>query len=273
MTTVQAVILGIIQGLTEFLPISSSGHLVLFSRLFNIQESSLVFEVIVHVGTLLAVLVVFKNEVWVLVKSFFKFLANPKDAKRLATDDPGFRLLLALVLGTVPAVAVALILKEQLQLLFGSSVFVGLMLIVTGTILYLTERRHVGNKGLEKVSTKDALLIGCGQALAILPGLSRSGTTIAVGLLRGLDRESAARFSFLLAIPAILGALVVSFGDLFAGNVTISSNALVAGLIAAALTGYVAIRVLLDLVRKGKLIWFSYYTWTVGALVVILHLV
>lgn len=272
MTTVQAVILGIIQGLTEFLPISSSGHLVLFSRLFNIQESSLVFEVIVHVGTLLAVLVVFKNEVWVLVKSFFKFLANPKDAKRLATDDPGFRLLLALVLGTVPAVAVALILKEQLQLLFGSSVFVGLMLIVTGTILYLTER-HVGNKGLEKVSTKDALLIGCGQALAILPGLSRSGTTIAVGLLRGLDRESAARFSFLLAIPAILGALVVSFGDLFAGNVTISSNALVAGLIAAALTGYVAIRVLLDLVRKGKLIWFSYYTWTVGALVVILHLV
>lgn len=273
MTTVQAVILGVIQGLTEFLPISSSGHLVLFSRLFNVQESSLIFEVMAHVGTLLAVLVVFRVEVLTLLVSFLKLLLNPKQAKVLVQEDPGCRLLAALVVGTIPAVIAALVLKEQIEQLFSSSLFVGLMLIVTGVILYATERSKGAAKGMVKVSLKDAFLIGCGQALAIVPGLSRSGTTIAAGLFRGLDKESAARFSFLLSIPAILGALVVSLGDLLAGTAMIQTGAIAAGFAAAAVTGYFAIHVLLDLVKKGRLVWFSYYTWAAGALVVILHLV
>ena len=273
MTTIQAIILGIIQGLTEFLPVSSSGHLVLFSRLFKVQEPSLIFEVMVHVGTLLAVLVVFRSEVLLLFRSFLALLQNPKDAKQQMEQDPGSRLLLALVLGTIPAVLAALLFKDQIEGLFSSSLFVGFMLLATGTILYLTERLSGAKQRLETMTLKDAVLIGLGQAVAMVPGISRSGTTIAAGLVRGLDRESAARFSFLLAIPAILGALVLSIGDLFSGAAQIGWGVMGAGFVAAALTGYVAIHFLLDLVKKGKLVWFSYYTWAIGALVILLHVV
>lgn len=273
MTTIQAIILGVIQGLTEFLPVSSSGHLVLFSQLFGVQESSMVFEVMVHVGTLLAVLVVFRSEVWLLINSFFTLLRDPRNAKRHMEEEPGCRLLVALVIGTVPAVLAALLLKEQIEGLFSSSLLVGFMLLVTGVILYVTDRHTGAEKELGAISPRDAVLIGLGQAVAMLPGISRSGTTIAAGLLRGLDREGAARFSFLLAIPAILGALVLSLGDLFAGTSEIALGVLGAGFVSAALTGYLAIHLLLDLVKKGRLIWFSYYTWIVGALVIILHVV
>ena len=273
MTTIQAIVLGVIQGLTEFLPVSSSGHLVLFSQIFSIQQSSLIFEVMVHVGTLFAVVVAFRREVWLLIRSFFTLLRRPGEAKGLIKEDPGCRLLVAIIVGTLPAVVVALVLKEQVEYLFSSSLFVGFMLMVTGTILFVTERYTVTSKKAEQISLRDAVLIGAGQAVAILPGISRSGTTIAVGLFRGLDRESAARFSFLLAIPAILGGLVVSLGDLFSGTAEMGLGVLGAGFIAAALTGYLAIYFLLDLVRKGRLVLFSYYTWIVGALVIILHVV
>lgn len=273
MTTIQAILLGIVQGLTEFLPVSSSGHLVLFSRLFSVPESSLVFEIVVHVGTLLAVLLVFRNEIGLLINSFLKLLKNPKQWKILVKDDPGCRLLVALVVGTLPAVAAALFLKQQIEGLFNNSLFVGLMLILTGTILYLTEHHKAGGKGLEEISTKDAILIGCGQAVALFPGISRSGSTIAMGLFRGLERESAARFSFLLSVPAIFGALVFSLDDIFAVTTDLGFRVLATGLVASALTGYFAIHFLLELVKKGKLVWFSYYTWVVGAVVVFLHLV
>lgn len=272
MTIFKAIVLGIVQGLTEFLPVSSSGHLVLFSRLLDVQEPSLVFEIIVHVGTLLAVFVVFRAEVWLLINSFFKILRNPKNAGHLVKHDPGCRLLAGIIIGTLPAVLVAFLFKDAIEQLFASSLFVGLMLLITGTLLYVTERQWKQRKKLAELSPKDALFIGSGQAFAILPGISRSGTTIAVALLRGLDRDSAARFSFLLTIPAILGALVFSLGDLASGTTSLGMGPILAGLITSAFTGYIAIHFLLDLVRKGKLIWFSYYTWFIGVLVVILHL-
>ncbi|HBG01957.1 MAG TPA: undecaprenyl-diphosphatase [Firmicutes bacterium] len=271
-TTIQAIALGVIQGLTEFLPVSSSGHLVLFSQLFGVQQSSLVFEIMVHVGTLVAVLVALRSEVMVMITSFLTLVQNPKRAGQLMKEDAGCRLLVALVVGTLPAVAVAFLLKDRIEQLFSSSLFVGSMLIVTGTILYLTERSRGRSKGLAKLSTTDALVIGLGQAVAIVPGISRSGTTIAMGLFRGLNRESAARFSFLLAIPAILGALVFSLDDVLQGTVSLGWGTLSAGFLAAAITGFMGIRFLLDLVQKGKLVWFSYYTWLVGVLVVVLHL-
>lgn len=272
MSIIKAAFLGIIQGFTEFLPVSSSGHLVLFSNLLGVQEPSLVFEIVVHLGTLLAVLVAFRAEVALLFFSFFKLARNPKEAKELVQNDFGCRLLYGIVIGTLPAIVVALTLKKQIEQLFTSSLFVGFMLIITGTILYLTERKKVRRRALTGLSPVDALLIGCGQAVAILPGISRSGTTIAVGLFRGLDRESAARFSFLLTIPAILGALVFSLDDVFGGAATLSLGSLGAGLITSAITGYLAIHFFLSLVKKGKLVWFSYYTWLVGSLVVVLHL-
>jgi undecaprenyl-diphosphatase len=271
-TTVQAIVLGIIQGLTEFLPVSSSGHLVLFSQLFAVEQSSLVFEVMVHVGTLFAVLVALRTEVLVLLTSVLKLVRSPKKTRQLLREDPGCRILLAIVVGTLPAVVAALLLKDLIETLFTSTLLVGLMLVVTGTILYWTERYKVQKRGMQAISARDALVIGLGQALAIVPGLSRSGTTIAMGLFRGLDRDSSARFSFLLAIPAILGALVFSLDDLLQGTANLGWGPLGAGFLAAGLTGYVAIRFLLDLVKKGRLIWFSYYTWLVGALILVMQL-
>lgn len=270
MTIIQAIILGIVQGVTEFLPVSSSGHLVLMSQLFGVREQSIVFEVIVHVGTLLAVLAVFRSEVKLLAASLVKLVGNPKQAEVLLRQDSGCRLLVALVVGTLPAVAVALLLKNQVERLFSSSLAAGVMLIVTGFVLFAAEKRAAGSRS--DPSLLDALLIGCGQAVAVLPGLSRSGTTIAVGLFRGLDRQSAARFSFLLSVPAILGALVLSLLDLFSGTVTLGAGVLISGLISAAVTGYLAIRFFLAMLRKGKLVWFSYYTWLVGAVIIVVHM-
>jgi len=269
-TVIQAIILGIIQGVTEFLPVSSSGHLVLGAQLFGLQEQSLVFEVMVHVGTLVAVLAVFWREVEQLLLAAVKFVRSPSQATTLVQQDPGCRLLVALVLGTIPAVVVALLFKEQVEQLFSSSLFVGVMLLVTGFILFLVDRRLPGKA--RQPSFLDALVIGCGQAAAIVPGLSRSGTTIAAGLLRGLDREGAARFSFLLSIPAILGALALSVRDLLRGATSLGLGVLVAGFLSAAVTGYLAIRFFLRVVRQGKLVWFSYYTWLVGAVIIVVYL-
>lgn len=272
MSIVEAVFLGIIQGLTEFLPVSSSGHLVLFSHLLKVKEPSMVFEVVVHVGTLLAVFVVFWEEILVLIKSFFKLLSKPSQARELFRTDPGCRLLLAVVCATLPVVVFALLFKDRIEALFMSPLLVGFMLMITGTILFVTDRLQVRRKNLEEITVADALMIGVGQSIAVLPGISRSGTTIGVGLARGLTRESAARFSFLLTIPAILGALIFSIGDLVAGTTVLSSGALVAGLLASGITGYLAIHLLLELVKRGKLVWFSYYTWALGILVVLLNI-
>lgn len=273
MTLFKAVILGIIQGLTEFLPVSSSGHLVLFSNLFKIKETSLVFEIVVHVGTLISVFVVFWNDVVSLVTSFFKLLKNPKDYANLVRSDPGCALVRNIVLATLPVIILALIFKDLIEQLFTSSLFVGFMLLITGTILFVTERLKVRRKPLDELTTMDALIIGVGQSFAMLPGISRSGTTIAMGLQRGLDRESSARFSFLLTIPAILGALIFSLKDLFKATETLTFGALGVGFLSSAITGYFAIRFLLELIKRGKLVWFSYYTWFIGALVIVLNLV
>lgn len=273
MTLFKAIILGIIQGITEFLPVSSSGHLVLFSNLFKIQEPSLVFEIVVHVGTLVSVFVVFWDDVVTLLSSFVKLIKNPKDYKNLVQNDPGCALIKNIVLATIPVIIFAVVFKTQVEQLFTSSLFVGFMLLITGTILYVTERLKIKRKSIDKLTGIDSLIIGIGQSFAILPGISRSGTTIAMGLGRGLERESAAKFSFLLTIPAILGALVFSFKDLLKGSDVLSFGSLGAGFIASAITGYFAIRFLLELIKKGKLVWFSYYTWFMGALVIILNIV
>lgn len=268
----EALVLAMVQGFTEFLPVSSSGHLVLASTLLGVREPTITYEILVHFGTLIAIFVVFWQDILLLIGAAVKLVKNPKGIGKLWQQDAGVRMVLAIVVGTLPAVIVGLFFKDVIEQLFGSPHFVGYMLIITGTVLFVSDRVVLGKKRVEDISLLDGLIIGVGQALAVLPGVSRSGTTIATGLFRGLSKESAARFSFLLTIPAILGGMVLAIDDLAAGKVETPGWILISGTILAAITGYLAIKILLQVVRKGKLSWFAYYTWAVGALIIVLRL-
>ena len=262
-------ILGFLQGVTEFLPVSSSGHLVVYQQLFGLSgpggpggpaETRLLFEVMVHLGTLIAVLVVFRSDIAALATG----------ALRAATGHAGgdkgpLRLLLLLVVGSVPAAVFGLGWKDELEHLFSAPLYVGFAFLLTGTVLWLSRYPGRPVRDLGRTTWIDALLIGLGQALALVPGVSRSGTTISVALLLGLDRRLAARYSFLLAVPAILGAVVVQAGD--AGGIPADQwTAVAAGTIMAAVSGYVALKLLLRIVVAGNLSRFSYYCWGIGLL-------
>ncbi len=263
----QAVMLGIIQGLTEFLPISSSGHLVLFQRLFGIAEPALFFNISVHVGTLLAVILFFRRELGIIISALIG------GANRLARKQAGFREVAAeddvrmgllIVLGSVPTAIIGLLFNEAADLLFSSVAIVGWMLLVSGTFLWMTRWVGKEGEGMEGLAPRNGLIIGTVQGLAILPGISRSGATIAVGLFLGLNRETAARYSFLLSIPAILGAEMLALTDLTSETVGVNLATL-AGAVAAAVTGYCALVFLLFIIRKGRLYFFAPYCWLVGA--------
>ncbi|WP_423055326.1 undecaprenyl-diphosphate phosphatase [Zhaonella formicivorans] len=248
----QALILGFVQGLTEFLPISSSGHLVLLQRLFKIQEASLAFDVIVHFGTLIAVIIFFWSDLIAIVKKPFDKLS------------------VLLVVGTIPTALIGLAFGNFFEQVFHTGQSLGIEFFITGVTLWLAESLRSGSKVLKETSVFDAAFIGTMQGVAILPAISRSGLTIAGALFRGLDRKFAARFSFLLSIPAILGATVLEGKDLFTAGLT--GNALwplLVGAFAAALAGYVAIKFMLKILEKGTLKIFSYYVFLLGALVLV----
>jgi len=255
MSWTQALVLGVIQGLTEFLPVSSSGHLVLGQRLLGLTEPHLLFDVAVHVGTLMAVVVVFADDLRLMARS----LVPGRDR-----DRRGRRLVMLVGVGTVPAVIAGLLFRDAFEALYASIFAVGLALLVTGSMLMLTVMIPNGERTLEGRGLVTAFAVGVAQAIAIVPGISRSGATISAGLLLGLGRGSAARLSFLLSIPAILGALVLQLADVGAPAACDVVPFLV-GVGSAAVTGYFALRLLVGLVQKGKLYWFAFYCWTVGA--------
>ncbi|HOB08116.1 MAG: undecaprenyl-diphosphate phosphatase [Limnochordia bacterium] len=271
MDLVQAVILGIVQGMTEFLPISSSGHLVLFGALLKVDEPGMLLEIMLHFGTLIAVFAAFWRETALLAKAVFIMLGNPTKIGKLVKENPGCRLVVIILLATVPAAVFGLAANDWLARLFDNPRFTGAMLCVTGTILFLSNRARPGGKTLEEIGSGDGLAIGFAQALAVLPGISRSGTTIAAGLFRGINRESAAKFSFLLSIPAVLGSQLLAVKELVDNPaVGVPLPAAVVGTVTAAVSGYFAIRLLLNFVRRGRLTVFSYYTWIVGLIVLLL---
>lgn len=274
-------ILGFLQGVTEFLPVSSSGHLVVYQRLFGLSgpggaggpdETRLLFDVMVHLGTLLAVLVVFRSDIAVLASDAWRAITG-----RAGGDRGSLRLLLLLAVGTIPAAGFGLGWKDELEGLFSAPAYVGLAFLVTGSLLWLSRfpgRLGRAGRAGQAVRTArdlggttwiDALLIGLGQALALIPGVSRSGATISIALLLGLDRRLAARYSFLLAVPAILGAVAVQIGE--TGGIPADQwTAVAAGTVMAAVSGYVALRLLLRIVVAGNLSRFSYYCWGIGLL-------
>ena len=257
----EAIILGIVQGLTEFLPISSSGHLVLGQELLGVldhQSKDVVFEVVLHLGTLVAVLAALWRDVLRLLAA----LLPGKNEEKL----PERKLILWILLSTIPTGLIGFLLRDTFEAAFQKPWLVSLMLLVTACILFLGDRLPRRERTAETVGPVRALWLGLAQALAILPGISRSGTTIVAGIAAGVKPEEAARYSFLISIPAVLGALVLALPDLSTGASALrySGFELLAGFLAAALVGYMALQWLLVAVRKRNLSWFALYCAILG---------
>lgn len=265
-----AILLGILQGLTEFLPISSSGHLVIAQDIFNIQGADLAFDVILHLGTLVAVLIYYWQDVLNLISEFFILIGDfikGKRPKLLDYSRPYRVLMVMIIIATVPTAIIGLVFNDLFSRLFETADFVGYALIVTGILLWIANGIVSGRKDIKHMTAGDAITVGLIQGLAITPGISRSGSTIFAGLIRGLNRELATRFSFLLSIPAILGAVVVEGKDVFESASALHEvMPVLAGFVAAAVSGYLAISFLISVLQKRKLNYFSYYCWAVGIL-------
>jgi len=251
---IKAILLGIIQGLTEFLPISSSGHLVIFSKILDFQSPGITFEIFLHLGTLLAVILAFRKDLWQMLSALF---ATPNKRRQNPDLIESFKWNLYIIVATMPAVVVGLLLKENIDRIFNTILITYSMLALTGIIMILTN--YLVDRGA-RLNYSNAFFIGVAQAMAIMPGLSRSGSTIFAGMFMGINRVTAARFSFILSIPAIFGAAVLDFKDMVSSSLSAPQILnVVCGTIASAVTGYLAILLLMKVIRKGKLNWFGYY--------------
>ena len=260
----KALILGLLQGLTEFIPVSSSGHLVLAKHFLNIETVGITFEAFVHLGSLLAVLIYFRKELINLLKSLVFFKEPQLNNNR--------RICLYLCLATIVTGFIGFIFNDMFQDLFNNPLLVACMLIVTGLVLILSDRIETGNLRSDELNVKKSLFIGLGQALAIIPGLSRSGTTITFSLLTGLNRKSAASFAFLLSIPAIIGANILEFKSLMSIESTMIFHYSI-GFLAAFLSGYLVISWLIKLIIKAKLHYFSYYCFALATFCIFIILI
>ena len=270
MDIIQAIIIGIVQGLTEFLPVSSSAHLVFAHNILGV-ESSLAFDVFLHLGTLIAVLWYFRWDILKMLKSWWLSIGDILQGRFMQglRDDPYKRLAWYVILATIPVGIAGVLFEDSIDALFSGALYVpAFFLFVTGTILYLSQRMNSGNINLRNISAKEALWMGLGQACAILPGLSRSGTTIAAGLTAGLEKEFAAKFSFILSIPAIFGAFLFQLKDIGSAMDT-NFLPIILGFIASIIAGYFAIKWMLDLIKNRSLDIFAYYCWLMGIMVFI----
>ncbi len=276
MTYFSAIFLGLIQGIAEFLPISSSGHLAFFQEvvaIFDTGDESIFFDVLLHLGTLAAVFVAYWAEIKALVLEFFTMIGVRKLPKGQKPDRLSRRMILFIILGTLPLFLI-LPVKDYVEGLYQNPIFIGCAFLGTGLILFLSDRLSRGSKTIKNASIVDVLLVGCGQALATVPGISRSGTTISVGLARGFSREFAVKFSFLLSIPAVLGANILSLIDAVQEGIDWTLMPVyLAGVAVAAVSGYLAIRLLKYISQKGSFGGFAYYCWGIGLVTLILSLV
>lgn len=262
MDWLEALILGIVQGLTEFLPVSSSGHLQIFSALFGIQgEENLTFAVAVHAATVCSTIVVLRNEIWDLLKGLFRFAWNPETIY-----------IAKIVLSMIPVAVVGVCFKDYVEEIFGSGLtIVGVSLLITAALLAFAY--YAKPRVKTDISFRDAFIIGIAQACAVLPGLSRSGSTIGTGILLGNNKENVAKFSFLMVLVPILGEAFLDLmkGDFSGAEGGIAVVPLIIGFVAAFVSGYIACSWMLNLVKKGKLIWFAVYCFVVGIIILFVH--
>ena len=275
MTLLSSVLLGLIQGVAEFLPISSSGHLAIAENLLNMSGASEVpefFDVLLHLGTLLAVFVAYWSDIRDMIVEFFHGVRDLANHSTPVPVPPARRMILLIIVGTLPLFAV-LPIKDLVEGLANNMYFVGGALIVTGFLLFTSDRVKKGRKTERSATLLDVLLVGVAQALATCPGISRSGTTITAGCFLGFDRKFAVRYSFLMSIPAILGANILSIKDAIETVVWSEVPVYLAGVLVSAVVGYACIRLLKMIAEKGKFGFFAYYCWAVGILTIVLNVI
>ena len=246
------IILGIIQGIAEWLPISSSGHLVIYQQLFQ-TKTPVIFDIMLHVATLIVIFLVFYKEILAMIKAIFKLDFKSKYGK----------LAMLIIIGSIPTAIIGLAFHDFFISLFSNLTAVGIALIINGIILSIS--KHA--KGIKKIKTVDAIIIGIAQGFAIIPGISRSGITISTGLLRGIDRKSIAAFSFLMSVPAIIGAAILEGQNLIVAD--INYLVLSISMLVSVVVGYYSLRLLLHLVLRKKLHLFSYYCWILGIFIIV----
>jgi undecaprenyl-diphosphatase len=259
MDLIQSFLLGLIQGLTEFLPISSSGHLALGRNLLGVStEGGLTFEIVVHFGTLCSILIYYKDMLLDLMKAGTGFVVAPSEKK----SDPRVHLIGFILISMIPALVVGFTLKDQVESLFNDPFWVSIMLIVTGIILFLT---RFAKPGSSEITAGERILIGLAQSFAMIPGISRSGSTISTALYLGIKREDAANFSFLMVIPVIAGAMLLQILDLMeAGVQSAQLMSLLVGFVTSFVSGYYALKYLIIILKKKGFHYFAWYCWAVG---------
>jgi undecaprenyl-diphosphatase len=264
LSVIDAVLLAILQGFTEFLPVSSSGHLVLMQELLNLHDPQMIiFDVFVHFGTLISVVFVFWKDLLEILRSFVKVFTAMK-LKIECEKTEHYRLGIAIIIGTIPAGIIGLLYRHQIEAAFTDPKLVAMNLVITGLILFLTRlAKPVEGK---KVGLLTAFIIGLAQAVAILPGISRSGSTMSTALYLKISPMLAARFSFLLSVPVIAGAALLESYKLFKYGNALGTMPFLVGTVVSAIAGYFAIKVLLKIIEKGKFSWFSFYCLAIGIL-------
>lgn len=280
MSLLHAILMGLIQGLTEFLPVSSSGHLALFKILFHVNtDNGILFDVLLHIATLIAVVVVYYKDVFLLIKEFILMIrdlihnimvlagkrSHPERKTRKIVTTPYRKFVALVIVSTIPTGIIGFAIKDFVEKSETTLLVPGICLIITAVVLFLSDLAPDGRKGPKKASYPNAIVIGIVQGLATLPGISRSGSTIAASVFLGFDRKFAVKYSFILSIPAILGALVLQLKDL--GDYTFTGSdgvSYIVGMIVAAVVGYIAVKLMLMIVKKKKFRYFSIYCLIVG---------
>lgn len=270
MTLIQSIVLGIVQGIAEFLPISSSGHLAILQYYFGINEGNLFYSIMLHLSTGLAVIIVLREDIIELIKAFFNVIINVFRKRKIKSNGKYEKLLLLIIVGTIPTAIIGLLFQDFFEQAYTSLNSIGIALIITGILLFISEKFSNSNLKIERMSLLKGTVVGVFQGFAIMPGISRSGSTIVGSLFMGLNKKDAARFSFLLSIPAIFGAAVLEIFTLSAGDINFDFNIIIA-MIISFIFGIISIKVLLELIQKGKLVYFSIYVWILGIIVIIIN--
>lgn len=271
---ISAIILGAVQGLSEFLPISSSGHLALIPHILGV-ETGLAFDTVLHIGTLIAIFTFFWKDIVNLIKGFILSIVDLSEGfdkfKNGLNTNAEKRFAWLILIGSIPTGIIGLLFKDAVETIFRGTIFIGFFLIVTGIILYYSERRPSGNITAKDMPFQKAVIVGIFQGLAVLPGISRSGATISSGLCLGLEREYAARYSFLLSVPAVVAAGLLQVKDI--ASIDASVTVLLAGFLSSVIFGYLAIKLLMKMIKGWSLDIFAYYCWIIGILTLVLSII
>lgn len=271
-----AVILGLVQGVTEFLPVSSSGHLSILNNLFDLtstDDGHMLFDVLLHLGTLASIFVVYWQDIVQMFNESLGIVNLGPLAGRRQRHYPGARTFIMIIFATIPLLLI-LPVHKMIETLYYRNVFIGVALVLTGCMLFVADKMKPGTKNAASMTISDALIIGLCQCVATIPGLSRSGTTITAGIATGLERKFAVKFSFLLSVPAVLGANIISLIDAFKEGVELANvPAYLIGMVVAMVSGIASISLLKSLAAKGKFGGFAYYCWVMGVLSIILTMI